>query len=188
MAILLASNVTGTLNVTGVVTVNASPMTNTGTQVETGLACFLTANAQTTGVITSTNVLSCTLNETGVYDVFGYILLGFNKATSNAANLGLNAAVSGTATINNIMYSYTGRANGVNQLTNLVITTAQTVIIPNASGSIANSTNNTDYLILTGTLKTNAVGTINLQFAAANTLNGNVNVMSNSYIIYTKTG
>lgn len=188
MAQLLASNVTGSLNVTGVVSVNASPLTNTTTQVETGLANFLTANVQTTSVITSTNVLSCTFNETGIYDVTGLILLGFNKATSNASNLGLNVAIGGTATINVIQYSFAGKANGTTQISNLSTTTAQTVIIPNSSGSIANSTNATDYLILSGSIKINAVGTINLQLAAANTLNGNVNVGTNSFVLYTKIG
>jgi hypothetical protein len=176
------------VNVSGTLTAPASVPTNTETRVSSLLTANMTANVQTTLTMTSTNVLSVTFNETGLYEIWGFIAFGGNIKTTNVANLGMNVGFAGSATIGSIKYTAQGRANGVTVMPNLVTTGAQTAIIPNTAGSIANSTNNTDYLILAGVIRISAIGNVNLQFGAANTTNANLNLCSNCTIVYTKLG
>jgi hypothetical protein len=182
-----------TLNVLGVLSANATPIINLSTRAMTALTCNLTANAQTANFTNTTNILSCTFNEQGMYSIYGMIFYGHYNASgqgANAANIGMNIAFgnSGTATVSSIKYAAHGRANGATIFSNLITTTAQSTIIPNTSGTIANSTNNTDYLVLTGYLNVSAVGTINIQIASVNSANANLNVSTNTYIVYTKIG
>jgi len=188
MAKLLDSNVTGVLNVSSTLLAPASKPTNTESRVTSILTNNLTANIQTTLTMAATNVLSVTFNETGLYEIWAFISFGGNIKTTNAANLGMNVGFAGSATIGNIKYTAQGRANGVTVMPNLVSTGAQTAIIPNTAGNIANSTNNTDYLILAGVINITATGNINIQFGAANTTNANLNISSNSTVVYSKLG
>jgi len=173
---------------TGAIKVPASPTTNTVTQVMTGLSANLTANLTTNGNSAQTNTLSVTFNEAGMYRIDGMILLGSNNG-ANVANAGMNIAFgnTGTATIATIKYAVQGRANGTTIVSNLISTTAQSVILAAAS-TFANSTNATDYLVLTGYMNVSAVGTVNIAFASANSANLSFNVMPNTYIVYTKIG
>lgn len=189
MAILLSSNITAA-NIGGILSVNTNPLINTATYAMTGLSCNLTANAQTNGNLAQTNTLSCKFNETGMYEIQGMLFFGHHNTGGNAANVGMNVGFgnSGTATISTIKYVMIGRANGTTITTNLITTTAQSVVIPNTTGSLANSTNNSDYLLINGYLNVSAVGTVNIQIASANSVNANLNVSSNSFVLYTKIG
>lgn len=189
MAQLLASNVAGTLNVTGVVTMNASPLSNLETRVVTAISANMVANVQTTAVLTATNTLTCNITETGLYEIWAMIAFGQSGAAgANAANIGMNIRFAGAATIGSIKYSAQGRSNGNTIMSNLITTAAQTAVIPNTTGSMAISTTNADYLILAGVINITATGNINIGFGAANTLNSNLNICSNSTVVYTKIG
>lgn len=189
MAQLLASNVAGTLNVTGIVTMNATPLSNLETRPCTAVSANMVANVQTTATLTSTNVLTCNITETGLYEIWAFIAFGQSGvAGANAINVGMNIRFAGAATIGAIKYSAQGRSNGTTIMTNLITTAAQTAVIPNTTGSIAISTTNADYLILAGVMTVTATGNINIGFGAANTLNSNLNISSNSTVVYTKIG
>lgn len=182
-------NVTTQANVGGVLHVPKSPLINLATQAFTGLTCNVTANAQTNSNLAQTNVMSCTFNEQGMYRLDGMLFYGTTSgAQGSNASVGMNLGFAGTSTVASIKYAVSGRANGTTIFSNLITTTAQTTIITNVAQSIANSTNNSDYLILSGYLNVSAVGTLAIGIASANSLNANLNVSTNSYVVYTKIG
>ena len=186
-------NVAGTsnlasINCLGTLAANASPLINLATRGMTGLANNTIANIVTTN-LPVTNVFTTSFNEAGMYSIEGMIFYGFNSTivTPNTSNVGMNATFNGSATIASVKYAITGRANGTTLVSNLITTKAQTALIPNTQG-YANSTNNTDYLVLTGYLNVSAAGLVNIQFNGINTANANLNVCTNSYVVYTKIG
>src|ERR1700733_4579134 len=120
MALLLASNVAGLLNVTSnisntgnilvtqntytgncIVTslllANANPLVNLATRAMTGISANLTANAQTNSNLAQTTILGCTFNETGMYAIEGMIFYGTTVST-NASNVGMNIGWGNTGT------------------------------------------------------------------------------------------
>jgi hypothetical protein len=171
------------MNISSTIVATGSPLTNTVTRVMTGVSNNLTAQVAMSATLTSTNVLSCTLNEAGMYAMQGMIFLGGNNG-SNVVNSGMNIGFAGSVTINKIQYALVGRSNGVTITTNLITTGAQTIIIAKGT-QLSNSTNGTDYLIINGYMNVTS-GNINVQFATPNTINCSANVMSNSYILYEK--
>lgn len=187
MAQLLSTNVAGNLSVTGLMTANGSPMNSLNTSVQTGLANFLSTNAQTTGVLAATNVLSVFLNEPGMYEVEGMLILG-TTGTANLLNIGANIAFmnSGSFHYNKLYLSYTGYANTVLVVSNKLISNAnaQTAI----SSNIANASNQSDFITITGVINVSAAGLAQTQICAQNTTNGNLVLLANSFIQWTKIG
>lgn len=200
---VLQNIVTGNANVLGNIAIGnvinainsaGSPLLNTTTRAMTGLSINTQANVQTTATITGANILPVIFNEVGLYSFTGQIMIGAaSGGQTNATNLGVNIAFmnSGTAVVNSLMLSAMVRSNGNTTLSNMIATNAQSVILSVGStqtGSVSNSTNVTDYINIMGYANVNGIGTSQTMIAAGNTANANLNVMPNSWIVFTKIG
>lgn len=181
MATLLASNVTGNLSVTGIVSCNASPLVNTATRVYTGLAAFMTANTSRTSNVTmnAENNLAITLNETGVYSLTGVFLI--NAKSNGASGIQIDFG-GGTATVNNISWGASGAINGVSNVS-IRITANNTAL------SYATITSNTtDWIELTGFVQVNTTGTLIPRYAQVVSSANSANISANSFWELTKIG
>jgi hypothetical protein len=168
------------------------------------MAQVLVTNAQT-AITTSggntaqtTNVFSLTFNEVGMYSVEGLMILGANlNGSSNASNIGVNVAFfnSGTAAFNYVGISHAGYCNTAPVGSSQLLGKAQTTIslangsTTNVSLSNAVGTNTAvDFIVINGVINVSAVGTGNVSICSKNTTNGNLIIMSNSYLTITKIG
>lgn len=187
------------LNINANITASNTFMVNTNTRVQTGLAANMTANVQTTGTITGANILPVFFNEPGMYAFDGMIFVSATTAAGqNASNVGVNIAFlnSATATVNTVRLGITCRTNGNTTMVNTIGTNAQTAVLPVAaavqtgslSTPVAATPFSNDYLDIQGIVTINAAGMAQTQIAAANTLNNNLQIWSNSYIVFTKIG
>jgi len=181
--------VSAALNVYSTFNANGSPTTNTTTRIETGLSAFLTANTQRTScaTITAENNLAITLNETGVYTLEAFFI--FNSSTASAANGAGGIKFDfggGTATVNRATYGASGWVNSAQNTQAAVGGTsgAQTLTYT----TIDPATTATDWIYITGLIKTNVAGTVIPRYCQAASSANAANLSANSWWLLTKVG
>ena len=175
-----------TMNILGILTANASPLTNLSTRAATGLVALQNVATLITSSVALTvdNYLSLTFNETGWYDIEVYLFVSGNSGSNGFGGFQFDLG-SNTATIANLVYQVSGYSN--NYITpTAAITLNNTVAVTNSNVSATNAS--PSWFFGKGSATITGVGNWGVR-VAQNTSSANaVTVMPGSYFKATKIG